>query len=187
MKKFKFAFLATALVASSFLVSCSDDDDPVVETNNSASLTAGRSGIVFNTNTNFVSSTAFNVRNTATTSASSNVSGSTRTINLIATEVNGTATRTATISISLPETSSTTTGNITSDLSIPLGSTVVASVMLTSSTGSTLGTTYNSNAGTLTITKLTNTEIEGTFNGNLDDSGTNAIVITNGTFAGKFM
>lgn len=186
MKRFKNLLFATMLIGSSVLVSCSDDDETIAETNSSATLTAGRSGIIFNTNSNWETNTLFSLRNTTATSATSDVTGSTREILLTATEVGGTVTRMATVYISLPATSTTTSGNITADLAIPVGSTVVANVMLSSVSGSTPGVTYDSEAGTLTITKLTATEIEGTFSATMDGGGTNTLVISNGSFAGKF-
>jgi len=49
------------------------------------------------------------------------------------------------------------------------------------------GTQYSSQSGTLTITKLTATEIEGTFSCTVKEvTGTATLSITEGSFAGKF-
>ncbi len=186
MKHFKSLLIAGMLISAAAFTSCSDDDDPVVDGNSSATLTAGRAGIIFNTNTNWESNNVFNVRNTGTTMATSDVTGATREITLVATEIAGSLSRIATVYISLPATSSTASGNITADLSIPIGSTVVANVQLASIDGSTPGVSYDAASGNLTITKLTASEIEGTFSGTLDGGGANTLVVSNGSFAGKF-
>lgn len=187
MKQIRLAGITMLLAASALLSSCSkDDDEAAVNTNTSASLDAGRAGIVFNTNTNFVSNTAFNVRNSLATTATSTVNGATRIIVLTALEINGTSpVRRASVALTMPATSNTTAGNLTADLSVPASSTIIASVALTSESGSTAGTTYSSETGTLTITKLTATEIEGSFSGTVTD-GTTSYIVSNGSFAGKF-
>jgi hypothetical protein len=190
MKKIKFATLTAMLAVTTLFTSCDKDDDVIVDSNSSANLAAGRAGIVFNTNTNFAGSASFDERNTSTTVAISDIAADRREIELTALELTGgsvTDSRTASISLDIPATSSTTGGSLTSDLSIPGTETRIAHVTLTSVSGSTPGATFTSDQGTLTITKLTDTEIEGTFSGRVTEAGgSNTMLITNGTFAGKF-
>jgi hypothetical protein len=192
MKHIKFATMTVALAMAVLFSSCEKDDDTIdANANTSASLSAGRAGLVFNTNTNFVTNTAFDVRNTAQTQASSTTSGSLRNINLTAAEFTGSASfdsRVANVSIQLPIASTTAQGSLTSDLSNPGFDPRPAIITLSSNTGATLGTSYSSTSGTLTITKLTETEIEGVFNATVQATGggTGTMTITNGSFAGKF-
>ena len=177
--------MSVALAATILFSSCKKDDPATAGVNSSATLDAGKAGIMFNSNVNFATSNSFSLRNTSTTSATSSTNGTFRIISLTATEVSGTTPiRTADITITLPSTSSTANGNIVTDLS-GAGS-VIADVSLTSNSGATSGTTYDSQSGTLTITKLTATEIEGTFNTTVNGGGSNTLIISNGSFAGKF-
>ncbi len=185
-------FAATAIALGTIFTSCKKDEPTVdASANTSSSLTAGRSGIYFTSNANFVTNAAFKIRNTTQTAASSTISGTYRYISLTAiefTSTNNIDTRTANVSIQVPVASTTAQGNLVSDLSVPTSETRIAHVTLSSNAGTTAGTTYNSNAGTLTITKLTSTEIEGTFNATVKEAGagTSTMVLSNGSFAGKF-
>jgi hypothetical protein len=185
MKQIKFATMTVVLAATVLFTACKKDDAVAVNGNSSSTLDVGKAGIMFNSNTNFATSTAFNVRNTSTTDASSISNGSARLIRLAATEMSGTTMiRAALITITLPSTATTTNGNLTADLGA--AGDIVADVSLTSNSGTTTGTTYDSQSGTLTITKLTATEIEGTFNTTVNGGGANTLILSGGSFAGKF-
>lgn len=153
----------------------------------SGSLDAGKSSISFSTNTAYAGSTSFSLSNTVTTSAITLSSGILRNISLTASEISGTSTRIATMTFIVPGDASTSAGNLTGDYSLPNGATILPTLTLTSSNGAIQGTTYSSETGSCTITKLTATEIEGTFSAVVKDiNGTGTISVSNGTFAGKF-
>jgi hypothetical protein len=153
----------------------------------SGSLGAGKSSISFNSSANYAGSTSFSQSNTALTSAQTLSSSSLRNVSLSASEVSGTSARLVTMTLILPADASTTGGNINGDFSQPNGATFLPTLTLTSSSGATQGITYAAETGTCTITKLTATEVEGTFSGTVKDiNGTATLSISNGTFAGKF-
>jgi hypothetical protein len=157
-----------------------------------AGLSSGRAGIRFTTIETFKGSTSFDVSNTDNTSTVTKPAiGSTtiKSIVLAATEMkNNFLNRKTTIIIAVPNTANTTNGTIQIDLSVQSGVPPLAYISM-ESYADYLGFTYwTVTSGTLTITKLTAAEIEGTFSGTaithspLDGPFT----ISNGMFAGKF-
>jgi hypothetical protein len=107
-------------------------------------------------------------------------------ITIVAAEKSGTSVKTGQLTISLPKGSTTTSGSITGDFAHPSGSTVVPVLMIGNS-GASGSEAYVSKTGTLTITKLTSAEVEGTFSGNFyNDNSRTSCDVTNGKFAGKF-
>ncbi len=165
--------------------SCKKDD--AARGGGSANLDAGKSSVAFNSSTSFAGSTSFSQSNTATCLAVTTASASLRNISLSATEVSGTNTRTAQFLIIVPADASTASGNLIGDLSIPNGATILPTITLSSTNGSTPNASYSTESGTLTITKLTASEIEGTFSGTVKEVGGSATFnLSNGSFAGKF-
>lgn len=186
MKKFLSFPLLLAVGCTLFISSCKKDDAARNNTG-SGSLDAGKSAISLNASPAFAGGGSFSLSNSATCIAQTLSSSSLRNISLSATEVSGTNTRTVMIMIITPVDASTTSGNLTGDLSLPNGATILPTVTLSSTNNGVAGTTYGSTTGTLTITKLTATEIEGTFSGEVKDvNGSATISVSNGSFAGKF-
>jgi hypothetical protein len=180
--------LVTATVM--LLSSCKkSSDDNAGGGNSSSNLGAGKAGITLNTSADFAGGTSFSVINTATTTAMTGSSSALRNISLSATGISGVNTRTVMITIICPVDANTTGGSLVGDLSLPNNATILPTITLSSTTGATPGIQYSSGdqSGTLTITKLTSTEIEGTFSGTVKDvNGTATMTVSNGTFAGKF-
>jgi hypothetical protein len=157
-----------------------------------AGLSSGRAGIRFTTIETFKGSTSFDVSNTDHTSTVTKPAiGSTtiKSIVLEATEMkNSFLNRKTTISIAVPNTANTTNGTIQIDLSVQSGVPPLANITM-ESYADYLGFTYwTVTFGTLTITKLTAAEIEGTFSGTAITNSTldGPFTISNGMFAGKF-
>ena len=186
MKKL-FSFpVMMALALLSITSSCKKSNDPAPAAG-SGSLNAGKSAISFSNTGSFAGGTAFSVSNTAATQAASSAGGSSRSIVLSATEISGSNSRSAGFILSVPANASTTSGNLTGDFANPNNAVILPSLTLSSTTGATNGISYISQSGTCTITKLTATEIEGTFSCVVKDAnGTTTLSLTGGTFAGKF-
>ena len=167
-----FLFFAASVV---ILPSCKKEEKgPPALT--AAALSAGRAGVRFSTSTNFNGSRSFDVSNTGSTVATNTTfsSGTTRNIILEVTEmVDNTPTRKVLMNMAVKNTSSTI------DLSLSSGF-PLAFIKLESY--SLLGIFRYSKSGTITLTKLTATEVEGTFTATFDDG----LVASNGQFAGKF-
>ena len=153
----------------------------------SSALTAGKSSISFTNTGSFSGGTTFSVSNISTTQATSSTGGSYRNIVLTATEISGSNSRTAGLIISVPVNASTASGNLTGDFSNPGNATIIAALSLSSTTGATNGISYNSQSGTCVITKLTASEIEGTFSGVVKDvNGSGTLTCSSGNFSAKF-
>ncbi|MDB5225974.1 MAG: hypothetical protein JWN78_167 [Bacteroidota bacterium] len=176
--------VSLTILCSLLLFSCKKTS---TNTNTSGTLGAGKSSISFTSSANFAGSTTFNQSNTIYTQAISGVGSSVRNIALTATEVNGTNTRIVVLDLVLPQDASTSSGNLTADFSLPSSATIYPTLELTSTSGTTPGPGYTAESGTLTITKLTSSEIEGTFNNVVvNDGASTSFTLTNGHFAGKF-
>jgi hypothetical protein len=185
MKKV-FSFPIMMALALLSITSCKKNNDTTPPAG-SGNLGAGKSSISFTNSGSFAGGTTFKVSNTAATQAVSSAGGSSRSIVLSATEISGTNTRSAGLIISVPANASTASGNLNSDFSNPGNAVILPSLTLSSTTGSANGTSYISQSGTCTITKLTATEIEGTFSCVVKDAnGAGTLSLTSGTFAGKF-
>ena len=169
----------TLLIAIIF-ISCKKDN--VSNNNGSTGLSAGRTGISFNTNSDFGNSKTFNVRNTSTTLATTQPFGnSSRTMVLEASESYGSFNnmRSIHIDILVTASASTTNGPITIDMSLNNGNPQAHMALTYSDTFS--GYTIRTVTGVFILTKLTATEIEGSFSAN-----TGLVSLTNGIIAGKF-
>jgi hypothetical protein len=151
----------------------------------SANLDAGKSSIAFTSNPAFAGSTSYNVSNTNLTHAITATNSGVRVVTLTTTELSGTNTRNAVLAIYLPDNASTSSGNITTNFNLSSGSTY-PTFALSSTTGGSSGPSYVATDGVVTITKLTSTEIAGTFAATMDDGGSSTLTLTSGSFAGKF-
>ncbi len=185
MKKITHLSFFSLLVLLLSISSCKKDSP--AGTTGSGNLDAGKSSISFNNTGSFAGGSSFSLSNSVTNSAQTISSGVLRNVSLSGTEISGTSTRTVIITIIAPGDASTSGGNLTADLSLPNNATILPTITLSSGNGASTGTTYGSESGSLTITKLTATEIEGTFTATVKDiNGTETLSLSNGTFAGKF-
>lgn len=176
--------MALALLAITSSCNKSDSTTPPA---GSGSLGAGKSSMSFSNTGSFAGGTTFNVSNTSLTSAQSITNAQLRNVSLSASEVTGVNARIASLVFVLPASASTASGNLVADFSLPNNATILPTLTLTSTSGASQGITYGSQTGTCTITKLTATEIEGTFSCVVKDTnGATTLSVTNGTFAGKF-
>lgn len=175
----KLPFLLFAIIFLYAAGSCRKEDKEPPQFR-AASLTAGRAGIRFTSDKAFNGSKSFDVNNTAGTTATSDTLGPiARTIKLETTELSDTTpTRKVIIDILVRSTNS---GTISINLAPPPRSGIPMAVIRMESY-SIFGIFRESVSGVLTITRLTDTEIEGSFTAAMDD-GMN---ISNGSFAGRF-
>lgn len=152
-----------------------EDREPAIA---AAHLSPGRAAIKFTASKAFNGDREFNINNTRNTMASNQpLGGSTaRTIKLEATDLyeSNAPSRKATIDLAV-RTNAPAAIDLTKTNGLPLGKITLESYSL-------LGIMRYSQSGTITLTRLTDTEIEGSFTATFDD-GT---VINNGQFAGKF-
>ena len=184
MKKILSMPVMMAICATMFLTSCKKDHPS--SATGSGNLDAGKSSISFDNTGSFAGGSSFSLSNSVTNSALTNASGSIRNVSLSASEITGANSRSVTLTILVPPDASTTSGNLTGDFASPSAS-IYPALTLSSTNGMTPGTAYVSESGTCTITKLTASEVEGTFSAVVkNDDGTETLTISNGKFAGKF-
>ncbi len=184
-------FYAAALLGFTAFASCKKSDDNNT-TPGSGNLAAGKGAISFNSDIKFGAGTSYNGNNSLYTSATRQQSGTADQITIHTSQVSNTINiDNAQIIFYVPHSAATaTSGNITIDFADvdKSNATTWGTLSLTSSAGTTVNPGYITEGGTgkFIITKLTATEIEGTFSGKLvnDDHGT--INLSNGAFAGKF-
>ena len=173
MKCFK-TFLLLATASSCLFSSCKKENRELPF--DAANLIPGRAAIKFIASKAINEKRDFDINNTIHTSASNQPLGNTaRNVVLEATDMfENTPTRKAIISIGLrPNYTGVVNMAITSGL--PLANIRIESYGL-------FGYFRLSKSGTITITKSTSNEIEGSFSATFDDGTT----INNGQFAGKF-
>jgi hypothetical protein len=175
MKYFQTLFLISALTSLWILPSCKKEErEPTI---NAASLFSGRAAIKFTASKSINGNKAFDINNTASTTASNQSMGvgNIRNIILEATELYENAPiRKAIINMAVRE-NMTTPIDLSLTSGLPLGFIHIDSYAL-------FGYTRRSQSGTITLTRFTATEIEGRFTATFDD-GT---VVNDGRFAGKF-
>jgi autotransporter adhesin len=166
----------------SFICACNKHDSNP----GSDQLDPGRAAIKFNTSADFGSSTAFNVSNTSATQTSiQNLGSAAKTITLTASDVNGGSEREVTLMLLVPNNASTSNGGIVIDLALRTGAPQGNLHMVESMAGFG-GPGYLSESGTVTITKLTATDIQGTFSAHVVDPNSLSLNVSNGSFSGKF-
>jgi hypothetical protein len=178
-------FLFTIIAATVLVASCKKDDN-----NNSnptsSNIPAGQATISFKTDKDFGGTTSINIPASATTSGVRVNNGTKDQITLIAATTQGSSVSTANFSIYVDAGASTSAGNITADFN-GSGNTNIAVLAISNTSLSGQSAAYASKTGTVTITKLSATEVEGTFSCNAVNESTNTnIGVTNGKFAAKF-
>ena len=169
MKK-AFAF---SMIAMMFFSACKKEDNGPPPLN-STSMKVGKAGIRFTANTAFNGHKNFDVVNTNETSCTNlTLSSGIRNIKVEATEItDNLPSRKVLIDFVVREMS---TINLSLRSGFPLGNIRLESY-------SVFGIIRRSVSGTLTVTRLTTTEVQGNFTATFDDG----MIINNGGFARKF-
>ena len=184
--KMKLTTLTAVIAAATLFASCKKDDN-----NNSApsssNITAGQCTISFNTDKDFSGTTSVNIAATVTTSAVRANNNTKDQLTLTAAGYSGTTVNMASLTVYVDAGATTSNGNISADFNSS-ASNDVAVLMISRTNGTNSSTaSYTSKSGTVTITKLTTSEIEGTFSCNaINESENTSINVSNGKFAGKF-
>jgi hypothetical protein len=168
--------LLTLLTVTLLLAACKKEErEPPF---NAAMLQQGRAAIKFTASKAFNGDKEFNISNTPSTLASNQPfsNSNARNLKLEAMELGetGTPTRKAIIDMAVSGNAPTTI-DLARTNGLPLGKITLESYSI-------FGYFRHSTAGSISITRLTTTEIEGSFSASFDD-GT---VIGNGKFAGRF-
>lgn len=187
--KNNFIIVALCLLSFVFLLPACSKDNPANSGGGNApsTLTPGRAAISLTTNPVYAGSTVFNVSNTVKTSALSSVVSGVRYINVWAQDGDSLNYRKVELDFELSPTASTAGGNIVASFAMPAGSAVGAALSLYSSTSLSVNESYFAQSGTCTITKLTATEIAGTFAALVKNSmNAETMAVSSGSFAGKF-
>jgi hypothetical protein len=178
-------FLFTIIAATVLVASCKKDDN-----NNSnpgsSNIPAGQATISFNTDKDFGGTTSINIPASVSTTGIRANNGTMDQIAMVAAQYQGSAVSTANLSIFVDAGASTSAGNISADFN-GSGNTNIAVLTISNTSVSGQSSAYTSETGTVTITKLSATEVEGTFSCNaVNESTSTNIGVTNGKFAAKF-
>lgn len=186
--KTKILFLAGLVATSSILFSCKKDSITTPNNNNNTTVNNGQCTISFSTNKDFGGTTNVNIQASQTTFAKRIKNGSIDQITLQAISGGGlTNIYNAQLVIHVP-TGMTTSSTITGDFSLPDGAEIKPILTVSYTTISNpVANGWLSESGSVKITKLTATEIEGTFTGKVaSDSDPTGYQLTDGKFYGKF-
>jgi hypothetical protein len=181
--KLKLAIYASLLSGIALFSSCKKTDNLV----NGSKVEKGQSSMSFTTSSDFAGTKSVSISGGVLTSAIRQASTGYEQITLTGSALNGTTSRTYQFILEVPTGASTTSGNLTADFSNPDNATIIPILAISATTGGTSSQAFGSDAGTVTITKLTAEEIEGTFScGMKNESAGTTINLTNGKFYGKF-
>lgn len=177
----------TALLAGITLASSCKKDDNNNSTPSSSNIPAGQCAISFNTDKDFNGTTSINIAASNTTFSTRNTSGTKDqlTLQAISNQISGTSAKitTAQLSIYVP------TGSSGGDLSGGFSGNgdVLAHIMVSNLNAGQSTPAYASESGSIVITKISATEVEGTFTADcVNESENTTIKLTNGKFAAKF-
>lgn len=174
---------STGVLASILLFSACKKDD----SNNAKTLGLGKGSISFNTSSGGFGNFSGGSSIQSTANFTANGVGGRYQITILDYQTNGTSLKSAQLSILLKAGSNTSNGSITGSFDANSNADVNPNLIIASSNGTTAGEGYSSKTGSITITKLTSTEIEGTFSGTFENQTENTTTeVTNGKFAGKF-
>ncbi len=169
---------------------CSKDDPAPINNNIDSTITvtvdSGKSQIGFGITPSYYGSNSFNVSNTVNTYAFSQTSNGVRQVQVKAVEQNGTNAKTVYMFMIFPQTANTNSGNISIDFSNPSTNPYTAKLILAYTQDTIQSPDYSSVTGNVTMTRLTNKEIEGTFQGTVSDTSGNVLTVSGGTFQGRF-
>ena len=168
-----------------FIYSCSDNDtEPMNQ--NPTNLDSGRASIGFTTDSSFGGNTSFNMSNSSTTFAFNITDSVSRLVQVKATDVTNNLSREVIVILVMPTSTNTNSGNVLLSLDTATTSDKYGTITLRSYRDTVSGPTYKSVSGNVTLTRLTFTDVIGTFTGRFADSSMNIINVTNGSFSGRF-
>ena len=189
--KLKVTIYTTLLAGLAALSSCNKDDNNNNNNGNpnSGNLTAGQCTISFNTDKDFNGTTSINIVASNTTFANKSTTGNRDqlTLQAVNNQISGTTAKitTAQLAIHVPTGSTTSGGNLSGNFNG--NGDVVANIMISNLNAGQSTPAYNSESGTITITKLNASELEGTFTAKcINESENTSINLSNGKFAAKF-
>lgn len=189
--KMKVTIYTTLLAGIALVSSCKKEDNK----NNggggtgipaSSEITAGQCSIAFNTDKDFNGTTTINISpsNTTVSVRSSSVNKDQLTLTAVSYKLEGTSAKTTTAQLAVYVPSGST-GNLSG--SFGGNGDVVAQIMVSNLNAGQSTPAYASKSGSIAITKLTATEVEGSFNAScVNESENTSIELTNGKFAAKF-
>jgi hypothetical protein len=186
--RMKLSAFATLLAGAALLASCNKKENSDNANPNASNITAGQCTISFNTDKDFNGTTSINIPAGITTYAVKSPSGSIDQLSLTANKVDivgaSAKTQIAMLTIHVPTGSTTSGGSITGSFD---DDNIDAVLLISNLTAPNATPAYASESGTITITKLTATELEGSFSANCinEEEGT-SIKVSNGKFAAKF-
>lgn len=168
------------------IYSCSDDNNDGLPDQNPTNLDSGRSAISFTTDSSFGGNTSFNLTNSTTTFAYSSADSVSRIVEVKATDVVNNLSREVIVLLVMPASTNTNSGNVNFSLDTSTTSATYGKVSLRTYQGTVMGPTYSSVSGIVTLSRLTDVDVIGTFSGRFLDSLQHVINISNGSFAGRF-
>lgn len=172
----------TAITIAMLLLGCSKAGGGT-DTN----LASGQSSLEFNTNIDFGGSREYRSNTPMQSKTIKGTQATKDNITLVAIQSNGTQIATAQLSLLVPVGSTTTSGSISGKFENGSTASTQAVLVIGSSNAGSNQKSYTSKTGNFTITKLTATELEGSFDAVCENSTTNeSITLTNGKFIGKF-
>jgi hypothetical protein len=176
----------TTIIAATVLFASCKKDDNNNSNPTSSNIPAGQATISFNTDKDFGGTTSINIPPSVSTTSVRVNNGTRDQIALTAVQYQGSAISSAMLTVYVDAGASTSAGNITANFNAS-GNANPAVLLISNTSVSGQSTAYTSETGTVTITKLSATEVEGTFSCNAVNESTNAnIGVTNGKFAAKF-
>ena len=174
--------LTTAIGVATLFGSCKKADD-AINGGGSGDLAPGKGKISFNTSSGFGGN--FDGSNTLLSVATRQASTAYDQVTITSTVTEGTNVKTAMLTILCKKGLTTSAGTLNANFSNGVSDDVFP--QLTISNTANAAQSYASESGTVTITKLTLSEVEGTFSGHfINESENTSTELTNGSFAGKF-
>lgn len=177
--------LFTTIILSTLILSACKKDNG--GDGGSGGLASGGASIQFNTSSTFGGKSEFK-SNAKDQSRVVKVNNLNRTqITFTCVETNLPRLSTATLTLIIAQGSSTTTGAISGKFENGSSAATQGQLLIGSSNAGTGSESYASSTGNFTITKLTDSEIEGSFDAYCINNTTKTnITLSNGKFAGKF-
>lgn len=175
--------MATTALCVVLLTGCKKDSDD----GDSGGLSSGGASIQFNTNNSFGGKNEFKSNSKEQSKVIKAVNGNRTQITFSCVEANLPRLSTATLTLIIPQGSSTASSAITGKFENTASASTQAQLLIGSSNAGSGVESYASGTGNFSITKLTDSEIEGTFDANCVNNTTKTnISLSNGKFAGKF-
>lgn len=181
------------LCSSTLFFSCKKDSEDIITNPNNQDTTlqvsgvdSGHAALALTTNPAFYGSTSYNVSNTTSTWAFSQTSMGVRQVEVKTIDSSGNTSKTIFLFMVFPKTVNTSTGNITIDFSNTASNPYTARLVMAYTVGSSQSPDFTSLSGNVIMTRLTDREVAGTFQGVVTDTLGNHITVTGGNFAGRF-